>query len=97
MVCHPNLTSKIKKVGFLDFSWIFVGLLDRIGFLDFSWIFVGLLDRIGFFRSIQSNNPTKIQLFWIFKVGFGWMFNNSSNPKSRKKLTSYLHTSLNLF
>jgi hypothetical protein len=28
------------------------------------------------------------KLFWIFGVGFGWMFNHPSNPKPRKKLTS---------
>jgi hypothetical protein len=31
-----------------------------------------------------------IQLFWIFGVGFGWMFNHPFNPKSRKKLTSLI-------
>jgi hypothetical protein len=66
----------------LDFCWI--------NGLD--WIFVVLLDWIGFFQfNIQSNNPTKnpkIQLFWIFGVEFGWMFNHPSNSKSTKKLTS---------
>jgi hypothetical protein len=50
--------------------------------LDFCWFL------IGFFSLIQSNkNPTTIQSFWIFGVGFGRMFNHSSNRKSRKKLT----------
>jgi hypothetical protein len=74
------------------FCWIFVGLLDWIGFFQFNP------------TQCSNKNPTEnpkiqfwifdiervliIQLFWIFGVGFGWMFNQPSNPKSRKKLTS---------
>jgi hypothetical protein len=38
----------------------------------------------------NSKNPKKLDVqstFWIFGVGFGWLFNHPSNPKSRKKLT----------
>jgi hypothetical protein len=104
---QPNLTPKIQKIGYS--THVQCEKSKKVGFLDFCWIFglfVGfLLDYwigLEFFSSIQSNNPKKTQLFrifdierglniqllMIFGVGFGWMFNNPSNPKSRKKFTS---------
>jgi hypothetical protein len=83
MIEHPT-KSNFENQKKLDF-WIFIGLLDLI--------------ELKKSNPIQHNNPTQIQLFWIsdiehvfmiihyywiFEVGFGWMFNHSSNPKSRK-------------
>jgi hypothetical protein len=65
---------KIQNVGFLVFL------------LQFCWI-IGL----DWILLVQFNpkNPKKVEK-WGFEVGFSWMFNHPSNPKSRKKLTSYI-------
>jgi hypothetical protein len=66
-------------------SWIFN--TRSMSKIQESWIFGFLLDYwigLNWKHPIQSNNP-KIQKSWIFGVGYGWMFNHPSNPKSREK------------
>jgi hypothetical protein len=75
MIEHPT-KSNSKNIG-----------LDWIGLLD--WIELKKSNpKIQLFWICDIERELKIQLFWIFGVGFGWMFNHSSNPNSRKKLTS---------
>jgi hypothetical protein len=50
------------------------------------WAYVKNPKKLDFWMIFDIKRRLKIHLFWIFGVGYGWMFNHPSNPKSRKKI-----------